>query len=275
MNEIWKPYVMDGVFDEKTRLEFSIYGEIKSFSSHQPEGRLINGSLQLGYPIIRFKRFNPMDDASADLIKELENQIKALKDDLKPYKAILRKKSIEYKEQKAAERKILKLNSEIERLQKKLVKDRHKINKKRSVYHHILVHKAVAELFIENNDPEKAFVIHKNFNKLDNHIDNLMWATKEEVTQHSFKSPNWIKHNLKLERSEKPRRGFSKLTYNDVVLIKIKLSKGEPMSRLARRFGVSDMQIHRIKTGENWADVKVSLNEKEPSNQLEITEVQN
>lgn len=264
MYEIWKPYLMEGVFDEKTRLEFSAFGEVKSYNVNCPGGRIINGSLQQGYPIIRFKRLNPMDEVSALHIQTLETEIKSLKDDLKIQNAIIKKKPVEYKEEKTAERKILKLNTEIEKLSKRLSKDRQKINKKRSVYHHILIHKAIAELFIENDDPNnKTFVIHKNFDKQDNKVENLMWATKDEVVQHSFKSPNWVKHNLELERSTTLRRGYSKLNYNDVVLIKIKLSKGEPMSRLARRFGVSDMQIHRIKTGENWGDVKISLNKNE------------
>lgn len=275
MNDTWKTYHMEGAFDEKSRLEFSRYGEIKSITAHNPEGRIIKGSLQQGYPIVRFTKLMPMDQDSANIITAGEDQIKTLKLEIKSLKLILKRKDISYSDEKNAERKIAKINSELEKLTRKFNKDKHKINKKRSVYFHVLVHKAVAELFLENNDPKKTFVIHKNFNKLDNHVDNLMWATKEEVIEHSFKSPKWIEHNLKLERSTTPRRGFSKLNYNDVVLIKIKLSKGEPMARLARRFGVSDMQIHRIKTGENWADVKVSLNEKEDVDQNETIEVQN
>lgn len=275
MNDIWRAYHIDGAFDEKSRLEFSSYGEIKSITANHPKGRLINGSLQEGYPIIRFKKLTPMDEVTASIVNDAVSQIKSLKSEIKALKLVLERKDINYNEEKNGERKIVKLNTELEKLTKKLQKDRKKINKKRSVYFHILVHKAVAELFLENDDPKKTFVIHKNFNKLDNNVDNLMWATKEEVIEHSFKSPKWIEHNLKLERSTTPRRGFSKLTYNDVVFIKIKLSKGEPMARLARRFGVSDMQIHRIKTGENWGDVKVSLNEKEISDHEEETDVKN
>jgi len=261
MNDTWKTYHMEGAFDEKSRLEFSSYGEVKSITANNPEGRLIKGSLQQGYPIIRFKKLAPMDDVSSEMLNAADAKIKSLKLEIKTLKLILKGNDVDYNESKNAERKIVKLTAELEKLIKKQQKDRHKINKKRSIYFHVLVHKAVAELFLENNDPKKTYVIHKNFNKLDNNVDNLMWATREEVVEHSFKSPKWVEHNLKLERSQTPRRLFSKLTYNDVVLIKIKLSKGEPMARLARRFGVSDMQIHRIKTGENWGDVKLSLNE--------------
>ena len=39
--------------------------------------------------------------------------------------------------------------------------------------------------------------------------------------------------------------------------IKNKLMKGDITSKkLAEQFGVSDMQIYRIKTGENWGHIK-------------------
>jgi methylphosphotriester-DNA--protein-cysteine methyltransferase len=51
-----------------------------------------------------------------------------------------------------------------------------------------------------------------------------------------------------------------KLTVDKVKQIKVALfkSKKQPtLKALAKRFRVSDMQIHRIKIGENWAHVKV------------------
>jgi methylphosphotriester-DNA--protein-cysteine methyltransferase len=51
-----------------------------------------------------------------------------------------------------------------------------------------------------------------------------------------------------------------KLTAAKVKLIKTALfkSKKQPtLKALAKKFKVSDMQIHRIKTGENWGHIKV------------------
>jgi len=31
------------------------------------------------------------------------------------------------------------------------------------------------------------------------------------------------------------------------------------MKILAKQFGVTEMQLHRIKTGENWGEVKVTI----------------
>ena len=50
---------------------------------------------------------------------------------------------------------------------------------------------------------------------------------------------------------------LTNLEENDVLFIKSKLGKkGVTMKKLAHQFGVSEMQIHRIKTGENWSHVK-------------------
>ncbi len=51
------------------------------------------------------------------------------------------------------------------------------------------------------------------------------------------------------------RQVFSKLKERDVRIIKHQLGLGITGSFLAKTFGVSEMQISRIKKGENWAEV--------------------
>lgn len=51
------------------------------------------------------------------------------------------------------------------------------------------------------------------------------------------------------------RKVSSKLNSNDVRIIKHQLNLGISGSILAKTFGVSEMQISRIKNGENWAKV--------------------
>lgn len=51
------------------------------------------------------------------------------------------------------------------------------------------------------------------------------------------------------------RKISSKLKESDVRIIKHQLELGVPGATLARTFGVSEMQISRIKKGENWSYV--------------------
>lgn len=51
------------------------------------------------------------------------------------------------------------------------------------------------------------------------------------------------------------RKVASKLNKNDVRIIKHQLNLGVSGSVLAKTFGVSEMQISRIKNGENWTKV--------------------
>ncbi|EDM44604.1 hypothetical protein SCB49_13570 [unidentified eubacterium SCB49] len=60
----------------------------------------------------------------------------------------------------------------------------------------------------------------------------------------------------------------SKLTLEDVKHIKKQIKKGIPLNRIAYLFNVSEMQINRIKTGENWGNGKRKI--KAPKAPFEI-----
>lgn len=120
------------------------------------------------------------------------------------------------------------------------------------------VHKLVAEHFIENTNPERTYVIHLDYNKLNNHVDNLSWATKKEMEKHQQKSPFVIESREK-RKIRKPYKGH-KLSTTDVIRIKKKIFDPNRKTRLkiiAKQFGISEMQLYRIKSGENWAHVKI------------------
>lgn len=110
------------------------------------------------------------------------------------------------------------------------------------------VHKLVAEHFLEQNDG--ICVIHKDYNKTDNRVENLKWATKIEKEKHQLKNPTCIRR--------KGRRTYAKLTENRVKLIKRKINdpnRKTRMKMIAKQFGISEMQLYRIKSGENWGYV--------------------
>ena len=114
------------------------------------------------------------------------------------------------------------------------------------------VHKLVASHFLEKQSEEKIYVIHLDYNKENNTLENLKWATKREKELHQFSNPNWE------EIVKKRGRKIGKLTEGKVKIIKRQLKNNRTrITMIAKRFGVSDMQIHRIKSGENWSHVKI------------------
>ncbi|MEZ7495114.1 HNH endonuclease [Leeuwenhoekiella aequorea] len=123
-------------------------------------------------------------------------------------------------------------------------------NGKRKNYY---LHKLLAKAFLKATDEETA-VLHLNHDKKDNRIENLKWATHQERYAHQKTSP------LDIKRRTSGERHYTKLTYAEATILKKKLLDPNRRTRLkvlAKQFGVSEMQLHRIKTGENWGDLKV------------------
>jgi hypothetical protein len=120
------------------------------------------------------------------------------------------------------------------------------------------LHKLVAENFLPPKREDQSFVIHLNYVKDNNHVDNLRWANQEEVEAHQSKNPKVIRDRQRLK--EHNFKHEYKLTEEKVRILKRKLfdpNRKTRLKMLARQFGVSEMQLHRIKTGENWGHVKI------------------
>ncbi len=113
------------------------------------------------------------------------------------------------------------------------------------------VHKMVAESFIKVPTEKHKIVIHRDFEKTNNKVGNLKWATQEQWKKHLLKNPNF----LAARKNQK-----HKLSEADVVMIKRMLARGKQKRKtIARKFDVSVTQIKRIETGENWAHVDAGL----------------
>jgi len=113
----------------------------------------------------------------------------------------------------------------------------------------VLIHKLVAELFIPKKDETFDVVIHRDWNKFNNHVSNLEWCTRKDSFDRS---------HYKLIKGRK-RRGRivtnSKLSQSDVGAIKDMLSNGRKQKIIAQLFCVSEMQISRIKNNLSWTEV--------------------
>ncbi len=119
------------------------------------------------------------------------------------------------------------------------------------------VHRLVAETFSKKSKPKATYVIHLDFKKGNNSTKNLRWATKAEMEDHQKKNPAVIKAR-KERLKTKPTEGL-KLNLAKVKKIKSMIgskSRTLKMSDIARKFGISEMQLYRIKRGENWGHVK-------------------
>lgn len=137
----------------------------------------------------------------------------------------------------------------------------------------IFIYKAVANAFVKKPSPKYSMIIRKDHNYLNDRADNLKWVTPEEHRQHVTYSPEAItarkkraivvSHTAKVF-NEKKVKEVKKLIWDP----KRKLT----FKQIAQKFGVSEMQIYRMKSGELWFHVKV---DNEPENKKYKQNLQN
>jgi len=114
------------------------------------------------------------------------------------------------------------------------------------------VHKLLAELWIGKPSEQHKYVTHIDSNLNNNHISNLKWLTDEELKAH-YSNYFIIKYN---KPSFQKVITKNKISEKDVVLLKSMLKRGIRQSVIAKLFSISEMQVVRIKRGENWGHVK-------------------
>ncbi len=118
----------------------------------------------------------------------------------------------------------------------------------------LYIHREIARLFLKKSSPRHKYVIHVNHRKVDNSSKNLKWATLEEMIEHQQKSPAKVAY----KRVQANRTNGLKLTAAQVKSIKKTLSSNSrqlTIKKLADKYGVSEMTMYRIKSGENWGKV--------------------
>ena len=119
----------------------------------------------------------------------------------------------------------------------------------------IYVHREVAKLFLPKKSSKHKYVIHLNHDRSDNDVKNLKWVTVQEMIDHQQKSPAKIAY----KEVQANRTIGRKLTATQVKTIKKTLDSKDrslTIKQIAIQYGVSDMTIYRIKSGENWARVE-------------------
>ncbi|TZF86284.1 hypothetical protein FW774_04340 (plasmid) [Pedobacter sp. BS3] len=249
--EIWKPVKFDLDCTNEKNIEISNYGRVKSSTKIAKE-RLLEGSRQGGYKIIRLKLFRARDAETQEYLAGLKAEIAKQKKQLAlTEKAVSKQKTPTDKLTKQLEAD----KKQLETATKKYYKAYKADERKRTINVGLLVHRLVAEYFLEKPSPEHNLVIHHDFNKLNNHVDNLQWVTQAESSAHQQNSPAVIadKKNRPGRRPENSK--VYKLTPTRVMLIKKKIAQGKSLRSLSKQFKVTETQLLRIKRGENWKDI--------------------
>jgi hypothetical protein len=117
----------------------------------------------------------------------------------------------------------------------------------------IVAHRLAAIAFIPNPENKKE-VNHKDFDKLNNHVDNLEWCTPKENTRHALYNGRMNWDNA--VRGEK--HGRSKFTEDQVKGIKSHLRDGIKNQRqLAIEYNVSITTIYNIRINKTWSHVSI------------------
>jgi hypothetical protein len=136
-------------------------------------------------------------------------------------------------------------------------------DKNKLKYRHRFYYRLVAEYFHPKTSEEQVYVLHLDRKRDNDRIDNLKWATKAEQLEHSKKSPyvqSALKKQVYLLKKYREQGITGKLTSTQVIRLKKKLldpNRKTRLKMLAKQFGVTEMQLYRIKSGENWGHIKV------------------
>jgi len=242
--ETWKEIQFPENITNENRLEISSFGRVRSFN-RLSDGNILNGSLINGYRIIRLKLFTPRDEAIQKRLDFLQNQMMKLSMKITAMKKAGEKKAV-----------IKEAEDLLKPLQVKLKKKFAADTKQRTIHKHFLIHRLVADYFLPKPKGSETIVGHLDYNKLNNRADNLKWMTAEENVIHQASSPYVIAE--KRERRFRTTGGNTKLTVTRVMLLKKLLNEGKLVTKLAKQFKISDMQVIRIKRGENWGDVEAA-----------------
>ncbi|MGK7396875.1 MAG: NUMOD4 domain-containing protein [Candidatus Cyclobacteriaceae bacterium M3_2C_046] len=108
------------------------------------------------------------------------------------------------------------------------------------------VHRLVAQYFLKKTSQDQHYVIHLDYDKKNNDVYNLKWATEVELIDHNNANPAVLhKRTTGYKLTEPKVRAIKRLLKNNKTRLYV----------IAKRFGISHTQLNRIRSGENWGHV--------------------
>lgn len=247
LKEKWKTVKFDFDFTPTNNysLQVSNLGNLRSVNTTDGKTNIIKGSTVNGYNIIRLKFYKQREALGKRKLTTQLNEVIKEEQNLQQLQGGKNKKALNEQ------------NLKVDNLKKELTKAYENDRKSRTVYWHALVHRLVAQYFVKKTSKKQTIVSHIDFNKNNNAAENIAWMTKEENLEHQKNNPH-TKAALQKRKLEKPDSfASSKLKLKQVVYIKKELSSNTTVKELAQKFKVSETQIRRIKSGENWSLVTI------------------
>lgn len=123
----------------------------------------------------------------------------------------------------------------------------------------LFIYRIVAELFIPKPSEDCTNVLHLDHSRDNDVVSNLQWTTFQGMQDHRKTNPKVMNLGEKV-RAIKMKADGAKLTSTKVIHLKKLLKDPERKTRLkmlAKQFGISEMQVSRIKNGQNWGHIIV------------------
>ena len=255
--EKWKPVELKSPFVEKYEILISNYGNVKRITLMTKLEKVLNQTFVEGYPSINLRSLMPITKKESDKFKDSQQEIAVLRNEIKQLNqrlAICDEEEPLYLE---LYYQLVDKHNCLDKTRKAYMIKYKKMENKRKINFGNLVHRLVAIYFIEKPSENHNLVAHIDYDKLNNHHSNLQWMTREENVIHQKNSPYVIKS--KIIALQKPRITNSKLTVNQVMILKKRMNEGVSLRELAKRNKVTETQLLRIKRGENWGKIPAAL----------------
>ena len=115
------------------------------------------------------------------------------------------------------------------------------------VQRRVMIGRLVCETYHGPPPPPDHIIRHIDENPLNNHVDNLCWSTRSEVSR--------IQTGKEKTAVQGEKHGAAVLTWDQVRSIRQEYARGgATKAHIARQYGVNDMTIHLVITGKTWKD---------------------
>ena len=126
----------------------------------------------------------------------------------------------------------------------------------------VYIHRFVAEQYVDQPSIDHEYILHKDYDKSNNHWTNLAWATEEDWKEYQKNNPH--------HKGRPARTRNYKLTETQVRMMKKLLKRGKTKRKIiAKQFGVSENCAYKIEKGIRWAHVTIDDEDEEEMTQLE------